>query len=229
MSIFEYLIALVSVVIGLAVALRPVTAPAHALLLSWVTVMLLPNLLSIEGVPHGLRSSAALPAVALLAGIGLAVVERYVARWRAAHAAAAALLILALLGAWTAYRYFIVWGQEPRVVAAHDGPYRSAARALLAAPPGVSRILVANGTGFPAYGRPAETHPFMFEMRDAPPVVILPGDADRLALNGRPALIALVHRSDDALALIRRLNPGAPIRPLVLPGGSADAPVYRIN
>jgi hypothetical protein len=166
----------------------------------------------------------------LICGVGLVTLERILARRRLARIAAASVLTLfTLLGIWTGYRYFVVWGNEPRVLAEHDGAYRAAARALLSAPPGVERILVANGSGWAAYGRPAEAHPYMFEMRDAPPAVVLRDNVDRLALKGAPAYVALIRRSDSVLALIRQLNPGASIRPVDFPGLSPASPVYRIN
>lgn len=216
--------------LGLLICLRSWAAPAGALLLSWLAVMLVPNVLSVEGVPHGLRTSAALPPLMLICGIGLVTLERILARRGLARVAAASVLTLfTLLGIWTGYRYFVVWGNEPRVLAEHDGAYRAAARALLSAPPGVERILVANGSGWPAYGRPAEAHPYMFEMRDAPPAVVLRDNVDRLALEGAPAYVALIRYSDSVLALIRQLNPGASIRPVDGPGLSPASPVYRIN
>ena len=216
--------------LGVLICLRAWTTPAGALLLSWLAVMLLPNVLSAEGVPHGLRTSTVLPSLMLICGIGLVTLERIVARRGSAKVATLSVLTLfALLGLWTGYRYFSVWGNDARVLAEHDGAYRAAAHALLSAPPGVQRILVANGTGLAAYGRPAEAHPYMFEMRDAPPLVVLPDNADRLALKGAPAFIALIQRSDAVLALIGRLNPGAPVRPVGFPGLSPDSPVYRVN
>lgn len=220
----------VLMLLGLLICLRAWTTPAGALLLSWLALMLVPNVLSVEGVPHGLRTAAVLPSLMLICGVGLATLEGILAcRGRAKLAAISILALFALLGIRTAYRYFVVWGNDPRVVAAHDGAYRSAAHALQSAPPGVRRVLVANGTGWAAYGRPAEAHPYIFEMRDAPPSVVLPENVDSLALKGEPAFVALIRRSDSVLALIRRLNPGAPIRPVDFPGLSPDSPVYRVN
>jgi 4-amino-4-deoxy-L-arabinose transferase-like glycosyltransferase len=200
------------------------------LLLAWVPAMLLPNLLSVEGVPHGLRSCGTLPALALLAGIGLDSAaaglrrlagERWVPR--------VVLSLLLLSGFWTSWRYFKIWGNDPRMVEAHDGAFRSAAKALLASPPGVARILVANGLGYEAYGHPAEVHPFLFEMRDARPMVLGPGDAADVALAGRPARIALIRRDAQALGVIEELNPGATIREIQGPGLSPETPVLSIN
>ncbi len=207
-----------------------VPAPAAALLLAWVVAMLLPNLLSVEGVPHGLRSCGVLPAVALLGGIGLAEVERLMARRAGRRPAFAAVVTaLVLLAGATAYRYFHVWGTDPRIVAAHDGAFRAAARALLSAPPGVGRFVLANGIGLKSHGQPAEAQPYLFEMRDDPPIVVGPREGNLLILQGRPALVALIRRDEQVLETIRLLNPGAPVVEVTSPGLSPESPVYRIN
>jgi hypothetical protein len=219
---------------GLAVIRRtgrdPAAAGAPALLAGWLAAMLLPNLLSVEGVPHGLRSSGAIPAVFLLAGAGLAFIERRLAARVGARAVtAAAVAAILLAGVWTAERYFRRWGRDPAVVSAHDGALRAAARALRAAPPDATRFVVANGDGFPAYGHPVETQVFLFELRDDPPVVLGPKDAPRLVLDGRAAVVAFERRDDRALEILRRLNPGARVEEWRAPGVSSDHPVYRVD
>jgi hypothetical protein len=199
-------------------------------LLGWIVVLLLPNLLSVEGVPHGLRSCGVLPAAMILAGFGAEILREILAG-RMGRRALLATGVAAgvLMTGWTGYRYFVSWGGDPRVLEEHDGAYRAAARALLAAPPGVGRYLVGNGRGFEVYGWPAEVQPYLFEMRSSPPVLLGPKDASRLVLDGRPALVAFVRGDDRALDLIRALNPGAPIRSVEDPGISPESPVYRIN
>lgn len=209
---------------------RPFGRPAAILLLAWLAILLLPSALSVEGVPHALRACGVLPAVALLAGWGAAIAEEALARRSGARLAAALALALGLgLTGFTAYRYFAVWGRDPRVFAAHDGAYRAAARALLAAPPGVERFLVANGRGFDIHGWPAEVHAYLFEMRDHPPILLGPRDAARMVLDGRPAMVAFVRSEESTLALIETLNPGASIRPVTGDGISPESPVYRVN
>lgn len=215
---------------GLVVVLRRGPGPLAAILLGWLIVMLLPNLLSVEGVPHGLRSCGVLPAVALLSGLGFdAGYERLLRRQGGRAAAVAAVIVVALIGCFTAYRYFRVWGTDPEVALAHDAAYQRAARVLLAAPEGTELLLVANGTGFPAYGHPVEAEVYLFEMRDRPPAVLGPKDTPRLVLSGRPARVALIKRDDRIVGLMRALNPGATI--VELQGGdlSPESPVYSVN
>jgi 4-amino-4-deoxy-L-arabinose transferase-like glycosyltransferase len=202
----------------------------RALLLAWMLAMLLPNVLSIEGVPHALRSCGVLPAVALIGGVGLAEAERRLGRAVGPKKALVPVCALLLgLAGLTAYRYFIVWGEDPRVLEAHDGAYKAAARVLLEAPGDVTPFLIADGAGLRSHGQPAEVQPYLFEMRGRPPVVIGPRDADRMILQGKPALVAFILRDDRILEVIRGLNPGAPVAEVQAPGLSPSSPVYRIN
>ena len=209
---------------------RPARVPA--LLVGWLGAMLLPNLLSVEGVPHGLRSSGVIPAVALLAGAGLDGALDFVGRRRRTgegSVLAAGVAVVLLIGGLTAYRYFVVWGNDPRMAEAHDLPFKAAARVLRDAPVGVERFLVANGTGFPVNGHPVEAEPYLFELRDRPPVLVGPKDAARLVVSGHPALVALIKRDDRILEILKQLNPQAPIVEVRGPGLSPDSPVYRVN
>jgi 4-amino-4-deoxy-L-arabinose transferase-like glycosyltransferase len=206
-------------------------APVPALLVGWLGVMLLPNLLSVEGVPHGLRSCGVLPAVALLAGTGLESALGFLTRRRAGEGSllAAAVAVVLLIGGFTAYRYFDVWGGSPRMAEAHDAAFKAAALVLRDAPADVERFLVTNGTGFPIHGHPVETEAYLFELRDRPPVLIGPKDAARLVVSGRSALVALIQRDDRILAILRQLNPQASIVEVTGPGVSPGSPVYRLN
>lgn len=228
--------------VGIAVALRSrradpdgageggrASGPLIWLLAAWAPVMLLPNLLSVEGVPHGLRSCGVLPALMLLAGLGLEAVQRILARGLPPRLAGALLAgALVLLSLVTAHRYFATWGGDPRMVAAHDGAYRAAARLLMTVP-GDQAFLLTNGLGLRSHGQPAEVQVYLFEMRDRPPVLIGPRDGDRLVLGGRHALVAFVRRDDGAVDALRRLNPGAPVTEIRAAGLSPDSPVYQIN
>jgi len=205
---------------------------AAVLLLAWLFGMLLPNLLSVEGVPHGLRSAGALPAVVLLAGLAVSWIGERAAARRLLPARAASGLavgVALLLAVACGWRYAVTWGKDPAVFLEHDGALRAAAKALLTAPPGAERFLVANGSGYRVQGWPAEAAPYRFEMRSAPPVLLGSKDAARLALSGRTAYVALIAADSKVIEVIRTLNPGAPITAIHAPGVEPTSPVYRVN
>lgn len=205
---------------------------AAVLLLTWLPVMVLPNLLSVEGVPHGLRSAGVLPAVMLLAGMAAALLFDALRRSGPLGArsgtpvAIGAFLLMAAISGW---RYGVTWGASPEVVREHDGAFRAAARALLQAPAGAERFVIANGKGYRVHGWPAEAACYRFELRDHPPVLLGSKDAARLALDGRTAYIAVIAADPTVLEVIRTLNPGAPVAEIHAPGVMPESPVYRVN
>ncbi|MGE5603547.1 MAG: hypothetical protein ACM30E_10880 [Nitrososphaerales archaeon] len=88
----------------------------YRLLLIWFGVMLLPTVLSIEA-PHSLRASGALPAFALLCGLGGATLISALPRpeWRPIAAAALLLLLITVSGGLTGRDYFVRWPQSERL------------------------------------------------------------------------------------------------------------------
>ncbi len=207
----------------------PRDAAGRWILLPWIGILSLPSLLSVEGVPHFLRSCGVLPAVALVAGVGAVSAERVLAARIGRRAAGVAMLgVLLIGGGWAGRLYFHDWASDPRVGPAHDAPLRAAARVLLRAPAGVGRFVLANGEGYPAYGHPIELQAYLFELRDSPPVVLGPKDTPRIVLGGQPAMVAFIRRDDRALSILRDLNPGATVEEVTGPELSPDSPVYRV-
>ncbi len=89
-------------------------------------VMLIPEILTAEGIPHGLRAIGAIPAVYILASVG--IVEA-IERWRvvfpknpSALAAMTSLLVLviALALVYDYQRYFVAWANDPNTFNAYS-------------------------------------------------------------------------------------------------------------
>ncbi len=97
-------------VAGLAVTLARFRSSQARFLLLWLGVMVLPSILT-DFAPHFGRSIGAVPAIALLSGLGLA---EAVTRIRLSRPLVAALLLfgLAFSTASTAHDYFIEWGER---------------------------------------------------------------------------------------------------------------------
>jgi len=90
-------------------------ALGEALILAWFVVMLLPELLTMERIPHSLRAIGAIPAVFMLTAIGADRLFAALARkilWTN-------LLVIAifLFGAYDVYRYFHEWAHNPALKA----------------------------------------------------------------------------------------------------------------
>jgi 4-amino-4-deoxy-L-arabinose transferase-like glycosyltransferase len=92
---------------------------SFSLLLIWFFFMLLPGILTSEGIPHALRTLGVIPAAMILAAIGGVTTWDWMkSRWpKIATAGISALFIVAVL--WQGYwQYFTVWAGNPNVQSA---------------------------------------------------------------------------------------------------------------
>jgi hypothetical protein len=99
--------------------------------------MLLPTLLT--GGPSALRSVGALPPVFILVGIGAEfVLQKLAYRPTACHLMLAAFIAT---GGIEAYRYFFLWGNDPRAAYEFDAPRVAIGRLLNSLPESTSRYV----------------------------------------------------------------------------------------
>jgi len=100
--------------LGWLTALWQIRQARYRLLLIWLTIMLLPTLLSTQA-PHTLRSVGALPTLALLYAVGAQTLLGASSRLIVPRFGAAALLLAVLLisGGLTARDYFTRWAASP--------------------------------------------------------------------------------------------------------------------
>ena len=92
------------------------------LLLLWLICGAVPAVLSIDGVPHALRSILMLPPVAILSAVGAMASLSILARGVPPSVLIAAVIALAcILAGETAYTYFYLWARAPRTFVAFDG------------------------------------------------------------------------------------------------------------
>lgn len=127
---------------GVLVALLRWRQLAHALVLLWLGVMLLPTILAADA-PHWLRAIGAAPAVYLLWGHGAAALwqalERVMALRRLSNGPVVGVLVFSLLIGWwtqaTAREYFGMWARQPELYYSYMQYATDAARAAEAVPP----------------------------------------------------------------------------------------------
>ncbi len=106
--------------IGLVIAVVSIRRLRFLALLTVLAVMLLPEVLSAQGIPHAMRAIGAMPAVLILAALGTDwLLQQWQRRFPIRVAArATALGLLALILAATAYgayrEYFVTWAQSPQ-------------------------------------------------------------------------------------------------------------------
>ncbi len=123
--------------LGLLLAVRRLGHPSHRLLVTWLVVMLVPGMLSIDS-PHFIRTLGAAPPAHILPGLGLVVLGNVAARLRPSlltyggqklKGALGAACVLALAGQ-TGHLYFDLWGKSTATFIAMMGDVAEAARAV---------------------------------------------------------------------------------------------------
>jgi 4-amino-4-deoxy-L-arabinose transferase-like glycosyltransferase len=108
--------------------------------LFWLALMLVPAILSSEGVPHALRSIGALPPAILIAAVGAEWMWRRAEQWRITHerrylTVAVVIVVIVASGISELYRYFGVWARREQVQQAYQAPQLQASKALRSLPP----------------------------------------------------------------------------------------------
>src|SRR4030042_3767164 len=125
------------------------------LLLSWLVTMLLPGLLTYEGLPHALRTIGALPAAILIAAFAVEMIFRLLdhlktkdLRFPIAQIGRAALIIFV---AWSGYvatkTYFVDWASAPEIHRAFSQNFKNMALYLNNLSPNVNKYVIANAGG----------------------------------------------------------------------------------
>ncbi|MBI2887141.1 MAG: hypothetical protein HYY02_08020 [Chloroflexi bacterium] len=193
-----------AMLLGLVAALRRWREPLSAFLLSWLLLMLLPGVLSVEfEAPQALRSIGALPAALLLAVWGLerlhALVAPYLSRAIAIVGGAAGLMVVVALNAGV---YFGPQAADYASWSAHSGAESRVGRYLAEARSREERVLVSE-----LYGN----HPsidfvagYAYEVLRAPEHIPLRRDVD--------TTLFLAPQERTLFHLLRQLYPEADCR-----------------
>ncbi len=111
--------------LGLFVSLLRIRRIKYFMILAIFGTMLLPAALTAESLPHALRAVGAMPAVFIIAAIGI---NYFLARWYATfpvnsvarNIGVSLVALLLLLTAFQGYKqYFVAWAQDPRTYEAY--------------------------------------------------------------------------------------------------------------
>lgn len=120
----------------------------HLFLLAWFVAMLAPAFLTTEGLPHALRSIGTMPAVYLLAVLGIGVVWRRVENTGNRHLVREffvpmlAVLLLAI-GTADTLKYHALWAQQPEAARAYNKNLTDIGLAAAALPATSEKVIIA--------------------------------------------------------------------------------------
>ncbi len=143
-------------------------------LLSWFFIMLLPGILTSEGIPHSLRCIGAIPPVFIFAGIGAEYLYRKIrkligdpfsAQRRTSLLCFIILAFILLVISFTYaqyYRYFEVWAKNPNVENAFSKNYVEIGNYLNSLPASAQKYVIVNQGGVLVNGIPMPAQTIMF-------------------------------------------------------------------
>lgn len=174
------------------------------LLISWWSVMLLPGVLTSEGIPHSLRVIGSIPPTFVFAGIGgLFIWEKinYFSKFRINKKTTgwlipSLLILLTVLFIYTQYwRYFILWGRNPETEGAFSKNYVSMGNYLNSLSDNVEKYVIVNQTGTLVKGipMPAQTIMFIERMKFKEPQssYLLPEDIDKIEIEEQGIIVLM--------------------------------------
>ena len=210
------------------------------LLLSWLAAMLLPGLLTYEGLPHALRTIGALPAAILIAAFAVEIIFRFLDHMKAknfrlpiAQLGRGALIFLIAWSGFVAIKtYFIDWASAPEIHAGFSQNFKNMALYLNNLPVSVNKYVVANAGGqIMDDGLPVSAEVVRLLTHSPTPGINYsrPGDFDPKNIKG-PAKVVLMYYDGEIIAKIKSIFPGALVQKLdPQPGNGTDYYVINVN
>lgn len=124
-------------------------------LLSWIFAMLLPGVLTYEGIPHSLRTIGVIPSVFIFSSLGFFFLKDKVINLIKKGKISYWLLAIALIFFSASFtfaqysRYFVIWGKEPEVKNAFSESYVKIGEYLNSLPSETKKFVIVEHRGIP--------------------------------------------------------------------------------
>lgn len=203
-----------------------------AFLLTWFFVMLMPEFLTEEGLPHALRAIGTQAPVFLMATIAIMGIVKYAQHtFLGTRMALISLLLLALVGgaAINLSKYFVFFAKSPTQMGAFNKNYSNMAEYILALPQETKKYIVPNGGGkMMNNGLPVSAQPIVFLTHGKAENVIFLEDDTRLEI-GHGHVIIFMHHDEALINKVQSKITGTSREKIDLyPGTGSDFTVVRL-
>jgi hypothetical protein len=174
---------------------------SYFLLLVWFFIMLLPGILTREGIPHSLRVIGVIPPVFIFSGLGAEWVYQILEK-RIKNKIALFVLILVFLlfiSISEFNKYFFVWAKRPEVKSEFTKEYLEMGKYLNSLPEDFEKYVIVNRSGIPvswARGIPTPAQTIMFlEISKYGKIksnYLLPEDIGKIKIEKRGVILPLI-------------------------------------
>jgi len=177
-----------------------------AFLLTWWFIMLLPGILTLEGIPHSLRTIGAIPPTFIFAGLGGIILWQEIEKRLEIkkHNFLKIIMIGIVLGGlcFLEYcRYFVWWGQNPEVKGAFAKDYVEIGNYLNSLPPTIKKYVIVNQGGVLVQGipMPSQTVEFIERTKFTKPraTYLLPENIEKIKIEEDTVIVPM--RYDEGL------------------------------
>jgi 4-amino-4-deoxy-L-arabinose transferase-like glycosyltransferase len=190
------------------------------LLVIWFLIMLLPGILTREGIPHSLRVIGVIPPVFIFSGLGAFWVYQILEK-RIKNKIAFFVLILVFLlfvSISEFNKYFFVWVKRPEVKSEFTKEYLEMGKYLNSLPEDYEKYVIVNRSGIPvswARGIPTPAQTIMFleisKYGEIKSNYLLPKDIEKIKIEKRGVILPLIC-DPDLIERLRILFPEGKIR-----------------
>jgi len=178
---------------------------SHLSLVIWFFVMLLPGILTYEGIPHALRVIGVIPVVYIFTALG----GNYLYNWLSGKIQNKRFLILSfclfilLLGYGEFQKYFLCWAENPEVENAFSSDYVKMGNYLNSLSPEIQKYVIVNRPGVPVpwpdgIPMPAQTIMFIENTKYGSPQsnYLLPKDLDKIKIEKDTIILPMKYEKD---------------------------------
>lgn len=202
-------------ILGFFYSIFTIKEKKYSLLLFWWFVMLLPGILTKEGIPHALRTIGAIPPTFIFAGIGANLVFQRIRN--------ESLLIIFLLFVFSFiffeyHRYFVYWANLPQVSDAFSKDFVEMGNFLTSLGENVEKYVVVNVPGVPVgwanqIPMPAQTIIFLefSKYQEMKIHYILPNDVERIKIE-KGGIIAPMAYDKNLFSQLQKIFPHGAIK-----------------
>lgn len=205
----------------------------YIFLLSWFFVMLAPEFLTEEGLPHALRSIGTLPVVFIISAIPVLWIFWKIEKMGyQAKIATLSLLVIVFVSVpiFDTAKYFFFWAKNPNQHGQFDERYKNIATYLNNLPDGVNKYVFANGHGREMEdGFAVSAHVVKYLTRDKTKNLTFLKKGMDMILR-KPMVIVTMDYEQNIIDKLKRTYPGASVNKIDLdPGYGSDFISIIIN
>jgi 4-amino-4-deoxy-L-arabinose transferase-like glycosyltransferase len=171
------------------------------LLVIWFLIMLLPGILTREGIPHSLRVVGVIPPVFIFSGLGAFLVYQFLEKKFKNKLILNALVLFFLFFVLTSEfnKYFFVWAEKPEVKSEFNQEYLAMGNYLNSLPQDFGKYVIVNRGGVPiswANNIPMPAQTIMFleisKYGEIKSSYLLPDDIGKIKIEKRGVVLPLI-------------------------------------